>query len=71
MDDTFMLPESALQVGQVFWIVKDGNIAEVSANILSRSDEEYLVKAFDYDQGIIMGAVPGARPGLAVRLAGT
>jgi hypothetical protein len=71
VDDTFMLPESALQVGQVFWIVKDGNIAEVSANILSHSDEEYLVKAFDYDQGIIMGAVPGARAGLAVRLAGT
>jgi RND family efflux transporter MFP subunit len=71
VEDTFMLPERALQVGQVFWIVKDGNIAEVSATILSRSDEAYLVKAFDYDQGIIMGAVPGASAGLAVRLAGT
>jgi RND family efflux transporter MFP subunit len=71
VEDTFMLPESALQGGQVFWIVKDGNIAEVSANILGRSDEAYLGKAFDYDQGIIMGAVPGASAGLAVRLAGT
>jgi RND family efflux transporter MFP subunit len=51
--------------------IVDDTIAEVSATILSRSDEAYLVKAFDYDQGIIMGAVPGASAGLAVRLAGT
>jgi hypothetical protein len=70
VEDTFMLPESALQGGQVFWIVKDGRIEEVSANILGRSNEAYLVKAFDYEQGIIMGAVPGAIAGLAVRLAG-
>jgi RND family efflux transporter MFP subunit len=69
--DSFMLPESVLQVGQVFWIVKNGSIAEVPANILGRSDGHYLVKAFDYDQGIIMGAVPGARYGLPVRLTGT
>ncbi|MDG1207401.1 MAG: efflux RND transporter periplasmic adaptor subunit [Pseudomonadales bacterium] len=69
IDDTFMLPESALQVGQVFWIVKDGNIAEVSANILGRSDGEYLVKAFDYAQGIVTGSVPGAKQGMPVRLA--
>ena len=70
IDDTFMLPESALQVGQVFWIVKDGNIAEVEANILGRSDGEYLVKAFDYAQGIVTGSVPGAQDGMSVRLAG-
>jgi RND family efflux transporter MFP subunit len=71
VDDTFTLPESALQVGQFFWIVKNGNIAEISANILGRSDGQFLVKAFDYGEGIITGAVPGARDGLAVRLAGS
>ena len=67
----FMLPESTLQVGQVFWIVQNGRIAEVPAKILGRSEGQYLVKAFDYDQGIVIGSVPGARSSLPVRLAGT
>jgi RND family efflux transporter MFP subunit len=71
IENTFTLPESALQVGQVFWTVKNGNIAEIPASILGRSDGQYLVNAFDYDQGIIIGAVPGATDGLPVRLAGS
>jgi RND family efflux transporter MFP subunit len=70
IENTFTLPESALQVGQIFWIVKNNTIAEAPANILGRSNGQYLVKAFDYDQGIIIGAVPGATNGLPVRLAG-
>lgn len=70
IEDAFMLPESALQVGQVFWIVKDDSIAEVPADILDRNDGQYLVKAFDYNQGVVVGAVPGARYGLPVRLSG-
>ncbi|MFT5897044.1 MAG: RND family efflux transporter MFP subunit, partial [bacterium] len=35
-NNTFLLPESALQVGQVFWIVSKGNIVEVAANVLGR-----------------------------------
>jgi RND family efflux transporter MFP subunit len=71
IDNIFMLPESALQVGQTFWIVKDGTIEEVPANILARSNGQYMVEAFDYAQGIVTGTVPGARNGLAVRLAET
>jgi len=69
IDNTFLLPESAVQVGQTFWIVKDGTIAEVSANILGRSNGQYIVEAFEYAEGVITGAVPGARDGLPVRLA--
>jgi RND family efflux transporter MFP subunit len=68
IDNTFMLPESALQVGQTFWIVKNGSIAEISANILGRSNGQYLVEAFEYGEGIIIGAVPGSRNGLPVRI---
>jgi RND family efflux transporter MFP subunit len=71
IDNTFMLPESALQIGQTFWIVKNGTIAEVSANIVGHSNGQYMVEAFDYAQGIIIGTVPGARDGLAVRLTQT
>ena len=69
VNNIFMLPESALQVGQTFWIVKDDAIVEISANILGRNNGQYLVEAFEYAQGIVIGAVPGARDGLAVRLA--
>jgi RND family efflux transporter MFP subunit len=71
VNDTFLLPESALQVGQVFWIVSNGNLVEVAANVIGRQNDQYLVEAFEYDQGIVTGSVPGARDGLPVRLEGT
>jgi RND family efflux transporter MFP subunit len=69
--NTFRLPESALQVGQSFWIVKDGAITGVDVTILGRSNGHFLVEAFDYGDGIVTGTVPGARDGLPVRLAET
>ncbi|MFT5541571.1 MAG: RND family efflux transporter MFP subunit [Glaciecola sp.] len=71
IENSFMLPESALKVGEVLWIVRNNTIVEVSANILGRSNGKYLVEAFEYGEGIIIGSVPGARDGLAVRLADT
>ncbi|MFT5579373.1 MAG: RND family efflux transporter MFP subunit [Paraglaciecola psychrophila] len=71
IDNTFLIPESALQVGQVFWTVTNGTITEIPANILGRSNSQYLVEAFEYGAGIITGTVPGARDGLPVRLAET
>jgi RND family efflux transporter MFP subunit len=68
IENTFKLPVSSLQVGQTFWIVKDGTISSVPANILGRSNGQYLVEAFEYGEGIITGTVPGARDGLPVRL---
>ena len=69
IDNTFMLPESALQVGQTFWIVKNDTIQAVSAKILGRNNGQYLVAAFDFGDGIVTGTIPGAREGMAVRLA--
>jgi RND family efflux transporter MFP subunit len=68
IENTFKLPVSSLQVGQTFWIVKDGTISSVPANILGRSNGQYLVEAFEYAEGIVTGTVPGARDGLPVRL---
>lgn len=68
-NDTFLLPESALQVGQVFWIVRNDNVEEVAASILGRKKGHYLVTAFEYGQGIVVGASSGARDGSPVRLA--
>jgi RND family efflux transporter MFP subunit len=68
IENTFKLPVSSLQVEQAFWIVKDGTISSVPANILGRSNGQYLVEAFEYGEGIVTGTVPGARDGLPVRL---
>jgi RND family efflux transporter MFP subunit len=68
IENTFKLPVSSLQIGQTFWIVKDGTISSVPANILGRSNGQYLVEAFEYGEGIVTGTVPGARDGLPVRL---
>lgn len=67
IENIFILPESALQVGQTFWIVKNGTIESVSAKIFGRSNDQYLVEAFEFNDGIVTGTVPGARNGMAVR----
>jgi RND family efflux transporter MFP subunit len=67
IDNIFILPENALQVGQTFWIVKNGTIESVSAEIFGRSNGQYLVEAFEFNDGIVTGTVPGARNGMAVR----
>jgi RND family efflux transporter MFP subunit len=69
IDNAFTLPESALQVGQTFWIVRNGIIEGVPARILGRSNGRLLVAAFDYADGIVTGTVPGAKDGMQVRLA--
>jgi RND family efflux transporter MFP subunit len=71
IDNTLMLPESALQVAQTFWIVKNGTIESISAKILGRSNGQYLVEAFEFADGIVTGTIPGARNGMAVRVAET
>jgi RND family efflux transporter MFP subunit len=67
ISNIFILPESAIQVGQTFWIVKNGTIESVSAKIFGRSNGQYLVEAFEFNDGIVTGTVPGARNGMAVR----
>lgn len=69
INNTFILPENALQGGQALWIVKNGAISEITVNVLGRSGGQYLIEAFEYADGIVIGTVPGARDGLAVRVA--
>jgi RND family efflux transporter MFP subunit len=69
IENTFTLPDNAMQSSQKIWIVQKGIITSIPAKILGRSNGQYLVEAFDYGDGIITGSVPGARNGLQVRLA--
>jgi RND family efflux transporter MFP subunit len=71
IDNTFLLPESTLQIAQTFWIVKNDTIESISPKILGRSNGQYIVEAFEFADGIVTGTIPGARDGMAVRVAET
>ncbi len=64
---TFMLPASAEQTGGRLWIVEEGRLREISPRIIDRTEQGLLVAAFDAADGVVLGPVPSAREGLAVR----
>ena len=64
--DTFVLPEAAEQAGGVVWAVAAGALTAVRPRTVARLPEGWVVDAFDPRDGIVVGAVPGGREGLAV-----
>jgi RND family efflux transporter MFP subunit len=69
LTNTFVLPGSAEQMNGRFWVADEGQLRRVSPQILARTPEGLLVDAFDAGDGVVVGAVPGGREGLAVRTA--
>ncbi len=69
--DTFVLPAAAEQVGGAVWTVAGGTLRRRQPTELARIDAGWLVAAFDAADGVVLGAVPGAREGLPVQLATT
>lgn len=68
-DDTFVLPEAAEQMNGSFWVVDDGALRRVTPRLIGRGDEGLIVEAFAAGEGVVLGPVPGARDGMAVRTA--
>ena len=64
--NTYVLPEAAEQVGSSVWLVSDGALRSYSPRTLGRSAAGWIVAAFDAGDGVVLGAVPGARAGLKV-----
>ncbi len=69
LSDVFALPEAAEQPGGNVWVVDGGALRSVTPTTLGRTEAGWLVEAFDPRQGVVVGRVVGARPGLAVRVA--
>lgn len=65
---TLALPESAVQVGDSAWVVMDGELRAQPLQIIGRTDGGFIVEGFDIGAGVVAGAVPAAREGLAVRV---
>ena len=63
---TFELPDAADQLNGQVWIVADGKLAQRTPLMHGRRQGSFVVDAFDYGAGIVIGAVPAAREGLEV-----
>lgn len=68
VQDVFVLPERAEQPGGGVWIVDGGALRSVSPVSLGRVAAGWLVESFDPGEGVVVGPVAGARPGLPVRV---
>ena len=66
LENTYTLPEAAEQVGAEVWIVDEERLGIVRPTIRGRRGAGIVVDAFDYADGVVIGAVPGAREGLPV-----
>ncbi len=67
-DNVYVLPEAAQQERNTVWIVKDGALGEFAPHTLGHIADGWVVEAFDAADGVVVGAVPGAREGLKVQV---
>lgn len=66
VERTFVLPPAAEQINRSVWVVAQGVLEPVVPRTLGNSAEGWVVGAFDYKDGVVLGAVPGAEAGLPV-----
>lgn len=66
VDDTFLLPATTEQANGDVWIVSQSKLEAVAPRVYGRTDEGRIVQAFGIQDGIVVGVVPGARPGQTV-----
>ena len=64
--NSFVLPEAARQINDTVWIIDKGALQLVHPKVLATSAAGLMVRAFDYQGGIVLGSVPGGRNGLKV-----
>ena len=66
VERTFVLPAAAEQINRSVWVVAQGVLEPVMPRTLGNTADGWVVDAFDYKEGIVLGAVPGAEAGLPV-----
>ena len=66
--NTFVLPENSEQANETLWIVEDGVLKQMKADIIARINDGLVVPAFDPADGVVLGLIPGAKVGLSVTI---
>ena len=65
-ENVYVLPESVVQERGSVWVVDGGMLRSFVPRALGRTGDGWVVEAFDAGEGVVVGALPGARAGLAV-----
>ena len=68
-ENVYVLPESVVQERGSVWVVDGGVLRAFVPRTLGRTGDGWVVEAFDAGEGVVVGALPGARAGLAVVVA--
>ena len=68
-ENVYVLPESVAQERGSVWVVDGGALRAFVPRTLGRTGDGWVVEAFDAGEGVVVGALPGARAGLAVVVA--
>lgn len=68
-ENAFLLPEITDQGSGTVWIVKDGALVSHKPQQIGMTDDGWLVEAFDFADGIVLGSFPGRLEGTVVQIA--
>ena len=66
LESVLSLPNSARQQDDHVWIVRDAKVVATKPTTQGRTSSEWLVDAFDFGEGILLGSYPDVRPGIEV-----
>ncbi|MCY4373563.1 MAG: hypothetical protein OXC31_07270 [Spirochaetaceae bacterium] len=68
-ENVYRLPHAVRQDGDMIWVVDNGLLRSVQPRVVGDTAEHWVVEAFDSGGGVVVGAPPRAREGLAVTTA--
>ncbi len=65
-DGVFVLPEAAAREHDSIWIVQDGALRALKPVTVGRSNDGWIVEAFEPGEGVVVSVLAGASEGLRV-----
>ena len=65
-ENSLLLPKAAEQPNGTVWAVRRGVLEAVSPRSLGRTEDGWIVAGFDTGDGVVLGTVPAAKPGVSV-----
>lgn len=67
--NVYVLPDSAARERDAVWVVRDGTLSAAAPKTVARTASGWVVEAFDAGDGVVVGALFGAKEGLTVQTA--
>ena len=64
--NSLVIPEAALQAGDLLLYVRGGTLREHRPNVLGRNPDGIVIEGFDIGEGIVIGNVSGISAGMPV-----